>query len=932
MQYNLLENTYLATNSGIGNVVFDSAQIASLKEGTLSEQMYGNGTTLVLDADLGARVKVDEIKYFFSTAIAMETVASGISMYYKDELFDSYSSLYVSLSTSYFYTTISGASAPRYIRLVHALTDSTTSGIINGFSVLNDDTYVNFGEDGLKTSESLHAARNETEISTIPIYNNSGETTDAYASIEPQDTFIDDLLYLSESSSGPWLGLKDTDARVCGSSVWSDGNYDNTTLDANNYLILTANSGIGTYTSKIFKDDGYKYSRLNVSDITPSNTIISNGFEGTKYSIFSSDTLFTSRYVHASSYSYRMEIDKSIYSNITSDSNKIQIEFGCFMSSAPDNGINDSNPLGYTIQSCHIGYAGATDASFESTPTRVTFDNGNSTTIITPVNTFSDPVAFVFNKNKNLVVSFSIYYETAPMGDLQSGITAWYVVNQGYVDSNLTWTSYNVSSFTRNIRNIHIINTDKEEIEDHDNTETIQVRSSKTAPLKHMVYRKFYYMDYKVYNVYENIAATYSRCYYKEYSIPSNVEVYDSYYNEDNSVSDYYNRNFIKYYRQMIDYAPKTGNFAGIIISILGVSGWLWCYLNFFVSNNSTGFNYQDELWLGTQTQDPSVCDADAATIIIHDVKIWSGGVWISFTTEDYSYLRHYDLTATSTYNYYQEEEFAYAMDVDYTTGYLWYSNSVNETITKLDTAGEVLTQYIFGTDDPDPKGVAADGDDGCWFLNGVDLYHINAYGTLIESILDVGDTASLVSYLALDGDDGFWVLEGAVIMYIGRDGRRMNTLHVGYAETFKAIDSGVFITCTDGAQRFVDKSNMSVIMELEEYDHLLPIEYDYTEDGCENKFPLSYDTYWQNLEWREVNPLSYELPEDSFHQTKIVLRGTSDTPEVEGVYINRNIEVSDIPANQSRDIYLKVEIPDEDLNVGAYDSSLRVWLNKPIN
>jgi hypothetical protein len=263
MKYNLAKNSQVVSNIDVGNVALSSPQILPIIGTTSATYPTLSGIdVLCLDCDLGARVQIDELRYYFSSVSTSGTVGDGVKFYYKNEDFDVFISLETFVGQSYYYTTItSGTSAPRYIRIEHTVSGTGVSGTVNGFEVFNDDNVVDFGEDGTDELENFTLALEYgvEDIREINIYNDSDIKSDAYVIIEPQGTIIDELLSISNSQDGPWYGVMQSDNVVSAidslsQNWWNAGNYDGTKEVAGT-LILTTESGatgVGEYTTRIF--------------------------------------------------------------------------------------------------------------------------------------------------------------------------------------------------------------------------------------------------------------------------------------------------------------------------------------------------------------------------------------------------------------------------------------------------------------------------------------------------------------------------------------------------------------------------------------------------------------------------------------------------------------------------------------------------------
>lgn len=269
MLYNVALHSQVNSNTTIGNVSLTSSGIVNLLRDTdAGYPTLSNDDILCLDCDLGGRVKISEVRYYFSSATAPASLIPGIDFYYKDEDFDLYVNLDTFSNGTYYYATISGSpSAPRYIRLKHTISGTGYTGEVEGFQVMNDDGDIDFGTDGSTTSESFQNSLigSQTLTKTIAIYNDNSATRTAHILIEPQGNVADDALSISLSSSGPWYGPKDTANTICDSTLWNTGVFSNTEI-VNSALKLTAGSSVGTYITRVFgTEDNEKFTYLNLS-------------------------------------------------------------------------------------------------------------------------------------------------------------------------------------------------------------------------------------------------------------------------------------------------------------------------------------------------------------------------------------------------------------------------------------------------------------------------------------------------------------------------------------------------------------------------------------------------------------------------------------------------------------------------------------------
>ena len=227
MKYNLAKYTQTISNIIDGDISLTNDEIINIIT-TLSGAVALPSGILILESDLGARVHIDEIQYYFDSPAPINTVASGIKFYYKNESFETYTALNTYYGAGYYYTLASGTDAPRYIKVEHTII-SGTGGYLNGFQILNDDTYVDFGDDGNDTSTNfmLSVENAIIEINELEVFNSGPIKANAKLIIEPQNTVADDVLSISDSPDGPWYGVYRDADKITGADLWESGNMVN---------------------------------------------------------------------------------------------------------------------------------------------------------------------------------------------------------------------------------------------------------------------------------------------------------------------------------------------------------------------------------------------------------------------------------------------------------------------------------------------------------------------------------------------------------------------------------------------------------------------------------------------------------------------------------------------------------------------------------
>ena len=299
MHYNTIKNAVTTVNIIDGNVSLTGNQITEIIEvsETSVETLTANSGTgnydkLVLDLDLGVRLHSGEMRYYFDSNVSNTAIASGISFQYKNEEFQDYISLQVYSSQNYYNTNVSGTLfAPRYVRFIHDLEQTegfltTLSGYvegnIRGLELYNDDTYVDFGLDGTVEGDNISVAiGGDVDIRSVAIYNSGPNKSTAYVSLDPTYTDFDQVIGVSTTENGPWTYSLDEDFSIVVVGEDNDhGSYSDTEerngiiglvgyLDTYNYLAYVIDSG--NYTTKVFSNDSTTWDSIIVDRVLPLN-------------------------------------------------------------------------------------------------------------------------------------------------------------------------------------------------------------------------------------------------------------------------------------------------------------------------------------------------------------------------------------------------------------------------------------------------------------------------------------------------------------------------------------------------------------------------------------------------------------------------------------------------------------------------------------
>jgi hypothetical protein len=228
-----------------GTVSLTRAQLQGLvDEDYTTDVVTLSGTDiLVLDVDLGNRIAVLDLRYYFDSATASGTVASGIQWYYKNYDSDPWYSLTTVAGGGYYTTTtVSGTFFPQYVRMVQTISGTGIIGSAREYEVNNDDTIVDYGSDGSQTEQYFSDSPIGTsDPVTVPVYNDGQKTaTSAFVYIGNTDTDADDMLRISDASNGTYISVDDgflIDGGANDGNSWGIGSHDDTAV-TNSKLVL----------------------------------------------------------------------------------------------------------------------------------------------------------------------------------------------------------------------------------------------------------------------------------------------------------------------------------------------------------------------------------------------------------------------------------------------------------------------------------------------------------------------------------------------------------------------------------------------------------------------------------------------------------------------------------------------------------------------
>jgi len=475
-------------------------------------------------------------------------------------------------------------------------------------------------------------------------------------------------------------------------------------------------------------------------------------------------------------------------------------------------------------------------------------------------------------------------------------------------------------------------------VDSDDYKSTLEIRSSHTKPL-----------DYNTYRVLAPIRLGVSppRYYYRDYSITTGEIIFDSYVEN----GDYFYVSHVGTYGYMqYPYCCHIDNNSGKCVIFNS-----WAYYGsgsvelFLLSKD--GFLTANKI---LKTAPP------ASNFKFYFIDMDENNFWFYFytastltniaTSAGY-YLLNFDLNLDTLYNEGSSTNFISACDIIKDgTGSIWISRSEGtQGVYKLSSTGTILITYDNVTN---VTALCTAPDGGCYFVDEGVLYKINASGNLESSvILEIYDEVTFITRDESD-NDFLWIVDGLYIKLISTDGRVYKSIYFeGYIiNRIFSTKEYLVVNCSKTSDgywyiRLIGRQSGGVEKELNAtyvyYSDIYgPKEYgisgiSYDSQILGDIIPLADDPVWNNnLPWNKVPTENAILPREEYNQLRLTLRrpNTSiDSPTVDAVYYQDNVEIANISPGHSKTLYLKISLPDGMSFNGDYSSMLRVWWEKVI-
>lgn len=296
-------------------------------------------------------------------------------------------------------------------------------------------------------------------------------------------------------------------------------------------------------------------------------------------------------------------------------------------------------------------------------------------------------------------------------------------------------------------------------------------------------------------------------------------------------------------------------------------------------------------------------------------------------------YLRHMDENLNLVYSYSEsQQDFLYDLCTEKQGRGCWYTNSMDNTLIHMATNGYKMQVLYLES----PRFVAATNDNGVWVYDTVEginyFVRYNSSGVQVNAVaVPFNETygANRCSCMTHDFENGIWYRYGDYIYHMTENGVfDLGPVFVNSPNQLRGNPEGCFVHSTTlNIMSFLsrDGSISSHSMPNSE-SSLIGMFYHSYEDHISlksNLIPIEYDPIWGiNSRWQEVSKDGYFLPKKKYHQAEITLNGDA---KLNKVVMAPSIKLEDIAPGQSKDVYVRTNIPIGNRSA-TYETQIRTW------
>jgi len=225
-----------------GTQTVSQQQIAGLVDGDTVTDAYTltPGLFTVLDADLGARYKINRIELYTDETqpLNFDMLISEDGIDYREVTMTGGVGLYIGDIPD---STISGA--PRYFRYQH---NAAALRNIREWKVINDQLLVDFGPSGNLDSITIDDApigNPSTVPEPLELVNNHSKTADAYVFVDRTFNAAEDQIEISNSVNGVYVGRGDNSSTQPTHTGWDKGEFNQTRTVSSGSFSVDFSSG-----------------------------------------------------------------------------------------------------------------------------------------------------------------------------------------------------------------------------------------------------------------------------------------------------------------------------------------------------------------------------------------------------------------------------------------------------------------------------------------------------------------------------------------------------------------------------------------------------------------------------------------------------------------------------------------------------------------
>ena len=309
---------------------------------------------------------------------------------------------------------------------------------------------------------------------------------------------------------------------------------------------------------------------------------------------------------------------------------------------------------------------------------------------------------------------------------------------------------------------------------------------------------------------------------------------------------------------------------------------------------------------------------------------LWGYGDFNEATCRTLYRFREMDLATVVSYSE-SQQDFIQDMTTDYSSGGCWYINKTDSTLVHMSDTGYKIAIISMN----DPICICKTTDNGCWVYDADDVkvHRYDASGNRVASF----DPPYMVAYglqgigeMSHDYADGLWFRYENALYHANSLGMvDVGPVTLSSPALIRGTKIGCLVHSTiNNYMYFINMSGQtqfSRAMPTEALALFGQLYYGY-DDWLNNKnisLPLSYDPVWGgSTGWTEVQKEGYFLSKNKYHQVSTKLW---DSATLDGIYMAPAIEIDDIGPHQSKNLYVRTNIP-EGADITDYTTNLRSW------